>query len=69
MTYFQIRKTMKAIKTALTERWYVWEDARKLAEKDRTINLNGDLVSPAYSPTGIFEASATSPVGLSMLIV
>ena len=40
---------------ALTERWYAWEDARKLAAKDRTINLNSDMTQPAYERSGIFE--------------
>ncbi|KAI4143662.1 MAG: hypothetical protein LQ340_006921 [Diploschistes diacapsis] len=29
-----IRKTMRAIKHVLTERWYAYEEARKIAEKD-----------------------------------
>ncbi|KAI2621362.1 mitochondrial 39-S ribosomal protein L47 (MRP-L47)-domain-containing protein [Xylaria nigripes] len=36
----EVRKTMKAIKHALTERWYLWEDARKLAETDPEIDLS-----------------------------
>ncbi|KAJ0167689.1 54S ribosomal protein L4, mitochondrial [Colletotrichum tanaceti] len=34
--------TMKAIKHVLTERFYVWEDARKLAEEDPEIDLSGE---------------------------
>ncbi|OLN95610.1 54S ribosomal protein L4, mitochondrial [Colletotrichum chlorophyti] len=40
--------TMKAIKHTLTERFYVWEDARKLAEDDPEINLSGE--GDAYTP-------------------
>ena len=47
---FQVRRTMKAIKQVLTERWYSWEDARKLAEKDAEVDLNADLETPAYRP-------------------
>ncbi|KAI0098222.1 mitochondrial 39-S ribosomal protein L47 (MRP-L47)-domain-containing protein [Nemania sp. FL0031] len=36
----EVRKTMWAIKHALTERWYLWEDARKLAETDPEIDLS-----------------------------
>lgn len=50
---------MKSIKTALTERWYVWEDARKAASKDPEIDLNADLQNPAYKPKGgIFEVGS-----------
>ncbi|KAI1265545.1 mitochondrial 39-S ribosomal protein L47 (MRP-L47)-domain-containing protein [Xylariaceae sp. FL1019] len=44
----EVRKTMKAIKHALTERWYVWEDARTLAETDPEVDL-GNVSSP-YIP-------------------
>lgn len=30
---------MRSIKHTLTERWYLWEDARKLAENDPEIDL------------------------------
>lgn len=46
---------MRAIKEVLTERWYTWEDARKVAEKDSEIDLNADLESPAYKPRSMFE--------------
>jgi hypothetical protein len=38
----QIRETQKAIKHALTERYYSWEDARKLAESDPEIDIEED---------------------------
>lgn len=44
----QVRKTQQAIKHALTERWYAWEHARKLAMNDKTVDLTGE--GPAYEP-------------------
>ena len=56
---WQIRRTQKAIKTALTERWYAWEDARVVAERDPEVDLHTDLESPAYKPRvrGLFAVS------------
>ena len=45
-----VRKTQKAIKTVLRERWYAWEDARKLAAQDPSVDLSGD--GPAYQESG-----------------
>lgn len=39
---------MRAIKHVLTERFYAWEDAVKLAENDPEVNLSGD--GPAFTP-------------------
>ena len=33
---------MRAIKHALTERYYAWEEASKLARSDPEVNLTGD---------------------------
>ncbi|KAH9908697.1 MRP-L47-domain-containing protein [Xylariomycetidae sp. FL2044] len=44
----EVRKTMKSIKHALTERYYVWEDARTLAANDPEIDLNA--VGNPYTP-------------------
>lgn len=47
----QVRKTQKAIMYVLTERYYAWEDARKLAERDPEITFkkNGKVsVNSAY---------------------
>ncbi|KAI1634954.1 mitochondrial 39-S ribosomal protein L47 (MRP-L47)-domain-containing protein [Biscogniauxia mediterranea] len=44
----EVRKTMKSIKHTLTERFYLWEDARVLAEKDSEIDL-GNPEQP-YTP-------------------
>ncbi|KAL9128559.1 MAG: hypothetical protein Q9217_002792 [Psora testacea] len=49
-----IRKTQKAIKHALTERWYAWEDAWQQAQKDPEIDLDsGDLETPIYKPIDV----------------
>ena len=49
----QVRKTMKSIKHTLTERWYLWEDARALAEKDPEIDLSN--VKTPFTPRDYFE--------------
>jgi large subunit ribosomal protein L47 len=46
----QVMKTQKAIKFALTERFYAWEDARTLALEDPEIDLSGK--GNAYTPSG-----------------
>ena len=53
----QIRRTQKAIKTALTERWYAWEDARVIAERDPEVDLHTNLETPAYKPRDLFAVS------------
>lgn len=45
---------MKAIKHALTERFYLWEDARTIAESDPEIDLSGK--GAAYKPHSYYEA-------------
>ncbi|OHE98808.1 hypothetical protein CORC01_05897 [Colletotrichum orchidophilum] len=45
--------TMKAIKHVLTERFYLWEDARKLAENDPEVDLSGE--GEAYTPLAGYE--------------
>ncbi|KAI1437194.1 mitochondrial 39-S ribosomal protein L47 (MRP-L47)-domain-containing protein [Xylaria sp. CBS 124048] len=52
-----VRKTMKSIKHTLTERWYLWEDARKLAEEDPEIDLN-DKKKPYKPKEDYFEERA-----------
>lgn len=44
---------MKAIKHALTERYYVWEDARTIAATDPEIDLSGE--GNPYTPRGYME--------------
>ncbi|KAI9883725.1 MAG: 54S ribosomal protein L4 mitochondrial [Watsoniomyces obsoletus] len=51
-----IRGTQRSIKHALTERFYAWEEARKLARNDPEINLSGE--GPALNPQ-LFEDDAT----------
>ncbi|KAH0555996.1 54S ribosomal protein L4 mitochondrial [Trichoglossum hirsutum] len=43
-----VRRTQRAIKQVLTERWYSWEDARKIARADSEVDLSGN--GPAYKP-------------------
>ena len=47
-----VKKTMRSIKHALTERFYVWEDAVNIARDDPEINMNGE--GEAYTP-GTYE--------------
>lgn len=54
----QVRKTQQAIKHALTERWYAWEHARKLAMNDKTVDLTGE--GPAYDSNAKRSLDATS---------
>ncbi|KAI1351360.1 mitochondrial 39-S ribosomal protein L47 (MRP-L47)-domain-containing protein [Xylaria sp. FL0043] len=49
----EVRRTMRSIKHALTERWYLWEDARRLAETDPEIDLS-NLQNP-YTPRDYLE--------------
>lgn len=51
---FTVSQSMKAIRHALTERYYNWEDARKLAETDPEIDLAN--VNQPYTPAGYLEA-------------
>lgn len=46
---YQVRKTQKAIKHVLTERYYSWMEAREVAKDDPEVNLSGD--GPAYVPS------------------
>lgn len=45
---------MRAIKHTLTERFYVWEDAVKLAEDDPEVDLSGE--GNPYTPMEYLEA-------------
>ena len=45
----QVTKTMKAIKHALTERFYTWQDAVDVARSDPEINLEG-AEGQVYTP-------------------
>lgn len=48
----QVKLTMRAIKHTLTERYYVWEDAKQLAKHDPTIILDEDRAQ--YVPAGSY---------------
>ncbi|POS83407.1 hypothetical protein EPUL_004348 [Erysiphe pulchra] len=48
-----VRRTQRAIKQALTERWYSWSEARTLAKNDTEVDLSGS--GPAYCPKDVFE--------------
>ncbi|KAI0445907.1 mitochondrial 39-S ribosomal protein L47 (MRP-L47)-domain-containing protein [Xylaria telfairii] len=59
----EVRKTMVSIKHVLTERWYLWEDARKLAETDPEIDLS-NTQSP-FTPADYLEENETALGGSS----
>lgn len=52
-----VRTTMRAIKHALTERYYAWEDAVEVAKSDPEINLSGDGV--AFTPLEYLEEESS----------
>jgi hypothetical protein len=49
----QVRRTQRAIKQALTERFYSWDEARKLARDDPEVDLSGE--NQAYTPGNALE--------------
>lgn len=49
---------MRGIKHVLTERFYAWEDARKLAEQDPEIDLSNP--ENPYKPSSFLEAEETT---------
>lgn len=48
-----MRRTQRAIKQALTERYYSWREAEVLAQSDEEMNLSGD--GPTYVPKDFIE--------------
>lgn len=44
-----MRRTQRAIKHVLTERYYAWRDAEVLAQSDPEIDLSGN--GPVYNPS------------------
>ncbi|GAB7351234.1 hypothetical protein MBLNU459_g1664t3 [Dothideomycetes sp. NU459] len=54
----EVRLTQRAIKHVLTERWYAWEDARKIAETDPEVNLNPQEGEYAYTPQDFEDYSS-----------
>ncbi|KAJ8119661.1 hypothetical protein ONZ43_g3436 [Nemania bipapillata] len=57
----EVRKTMKSIRHVLTERWYLWEDARTLAETDPEIDLSN--VRRPFVPKDYLEAHESALEG------
>ncbi|KAJ4300455.1 54S ribosomal protein L4 mitochondrial [Collariella sp. IMI 366227] len=58
---FAVRDTMRSIKHALTERFYAWEDAVKLAATDPEVNLTGS--GPAFTPAEYLEQGEAAAEG------
>ncbi|KAI4140246.1 MAG: hypothetical protein L6R39_005882 [Caloplaca ligustica] len=60
-----VRQTQKAIKHALTERYYAFEEARRVAAADQEINLEAEpgtqAYMPAYSDEGHLENDYPGP--------
>lgn len=50
-----MRRTQRAIKQVLTERFYSWRDAEEVAKNDIEISLDGD--GPIYVPQAFEEES------------
>jgi large subunit ribosomal protein L47 len=48
-----VRRTQRAIKQVLSERYYSWRDAEVLAKDDPEIDLSGK--GPAYNPSNFVE--------------
>ncbi|KAL0471450.1 50S ribosomal protein L4 [Neurospora intermedia] len=53
-----VKQTMRGIKHVLTERFYAWEDAVKLAEQDPEIDLSNP--ENPYKPSTFLEAEETA---------
>jgi large subunit ribosomal protein L47 len=49
----QVRRTQKAIKHVLTERFYSWRDAEAIAKNDPEVDLSGE--GPIYTPSNFVE--------------
>jgi large subunit ribosomal protein L47 len=48
-----VRRTQRAIKQVLTERFYSWRDAEAIAKNDPEIDLSGE--GPTYVPSDFVE--------------
>lgn len=51
--WVQVRKTQRSIKQVLTERFYSWTEAEKLAQRDPEIDLSGN--GPIFTPSEFVE--------------
>lgn len=58
--WLQVRRTQRAIKQVLTERYYSWKDAEEVAKTDPEINLSGR--GPIYQPTDFIEEEPSAEV-------
>ncbi|KZF25390.1 54S ribosomal protein L4, mitochondrial [Xylona heveae TC161] len=60
-----VRRTQRAVKHVLTERWYAWEAARKLAKTDEEIDLNspGQIYLPRDFEEDVPEEEELRDVG------
>jgi len=56
-----VRVTQRAIKQALTERYYAWRDAEAIAKNDPEIDLSGN--GPIYTPSEFFEEAELEESG------
>lgn len=54
----QVKKTMRSIKHALTERYYTWEDAQQVAKDDPEIDMRAGE-GEAYNPSSYVDETAT----------
>lgn len=54
--HIQIKNTQRGIKHVLTERYYAWEEARKIAATDREVDLSGE--GPALTPRTLDDVSS-----------
>ncbi|KAG0649069.1 54S ribosomal subunit [Hyphodiscus hymeniophilus] len=48
-----VRLTQRGIKQVLTERFYAWQDAQKVAKSDPEVNMSGE--GPAYIPSDFVD--------------
>lgn len=48
-----MRRTQRAIKQVLTERYYSWRDAEAIAKDDPEVDLSGN--GPTYTPSDFVE--------------
>ncbi|KAE8443813.1 54S ribosomal protein L4 mitochondrial [Mollisiaceae sp. DMI_Dod_QoI] len=55
-----VRRTQRAIKQVLTERFYSWRDAEAVAKNDPEINLSGS--GPLYQPVDFIEEEPSTDV-------
>jgi large subunit ribosomal protein L47 len=58
----QVRRTQRAIKQVLTERFYSWRDAEAIAKDDPEVDLSGN--GPTYTPSGFVEEDVSEDVSL-----